>query len=178
MHLHWNDDGGPWSLDARRAALLFRRGATVGAPTEATEIVSRRLCPGTPSKVCLLSDPPSDGSRRLTGAGGGSPSLRAVARVMRGAMVGAAVDATAMLSARLCPGTFANVLASCSLVSGARGTDGPPFSTICPARRAAAFVVRGTMSGAACVVGRARARNNGLPFARRGWPVVEGFEGA
>jgi len=96
---NWNDDGGPWSLDARSAALLFSRGATVGAWTDATEMVSLRLWPGTPSNVCLSV--PSVALVLLTGAGGGRPSRRAVARVMRGAMVGAAVDATAMLSARL-----------------------------------------------------------------------------
>jgi hypothetical protein len=44
---------GGWLLSfmARSAALLFVLGATVGAFVLATEIVSRRLWPGTPSKV-------------------------------------------------------------------------------------------------------------------------------
>jgi hypothetical protein len=45
-----NEVGGPCSLETRNAALLFDLGATIGAFTLATAIVSRRLCPGTPSK--------------------------------------------------------------------------------------------------------------------------------
>lgn len=146
----------------------------MGAATEATVMLSRRLCPGTPSNVCFSEL--SEGFR--TGAGGVIPRRSEAARVMRGAMVGAAVLATAMLSARLWPGTFANVFASRSLVSGARGTEGPPVTTAWPERKAAALVMRGTMSGAACVAGRGRALKSGLPFARRGPPVVEGLEGA
>jgi len=169
-----NDDGGACSFCARKAALLFNLGATVGAPTDATEMVSLRLCPGTPSNVLRAE---SAVAGLLTTAGGGCwPSLNAAARVMRGATTGAAVEATAIVSDRLCPGTFANVLASCSFVKGARGADGPLLSTAAPARRAAARVLRGTMSGLVCVAGSARARNKGLPLrASLLLPVEDGF---
>jgi len=45
------EGGGALSLRARSAALLFNLGATVGAFVLATEMVSLRLWPGTPSKV-------------------------------------------------------------------------------------------------------------------------------
>jgi hypothetical protein len=45
------DVGGAVSFAARKAALLFNLGARVGALTDATEMVSLRLCPGTPSNV-------------------------------------------------------------------------------------------------------------------------------
>ena len=64
-----------------------------------TAIVSLRLCPGTPSNVWLLLEPVET---RLTVVGGGLiPSLNAEAFVMRGATVGAAVEATAMDVERL-----------------------------------------------------------------------------
>jgi len=65
------------------------------------------------------------------------------ARLARGAIAGGAVDATAMVSVRLCPGTLAKVLASSSFVRGERGFDGEWPGGTTPARRAAAFVVRG-----------------------------------
>jgi len=64
-----------------------------------TEIVSLRLCPGTPSKVSLLFELDET---RLTGFGAGlMPSLSAAAFVMRGATTGAAVEATAIDVERL-----------------------------------------------------------------------------
>lgn len=64
-----------------------------------TEIVSLRLCPGTPSKVSLLLEA---AETRLTVFGGDwTPILSAAAFVMRGAMTGAAVEATAMDVERL-----------------------------------------------------------------------------
>jgi len=157
-----NDVGGAASPRARKEALLFNLGATVGANTEATDIVSLRLCPGTPSKVFLVFLELA--ILFVVGVGAASfPSLNAAARVIRGAITGAAVDATAMLSARLCPGTFANVFASRSLESGARGVE-VVLSITTPARRAAARVVRGWISGLICVEGIALARKWGLPF--------------
>ena len=51
------DVGGAASFLARSSELLFARGAIVGLWTLATAIDSRRLCPGTPSKVAFpLSD--------------------------------------------------------------------------------------------------------------------------
>ena len=109
----------------------------------------------------------------LTGFGGGfCPSLRDAARVMRGAIIGGAVEATTMVSARLCPGTLAKVLAKASLLRGRRGPDGF-FSTGAPARREAAFVVRGTMSGLVCVGGRGLALTEGRD--RLEPPTVDGF---
>jgi len=108
-----NDVGGPCSLATRNAALLFDLGANVGAFTLATAIDSRRLCPGTPSKRPVV--PFLEFSWfvnalfLITWGGGACPSLRDAARVIRGAMIGGAVDATAMELIRLCPGTLANV---------------------------------------------------------------------
>lgn len=142
----------------------------------ATEMVSLRLWPGTPSKV-----PWGGGFVRAAvslmvlraGLGGGfCPSLREAARVMRGAMTGGAVEATTMVSVRLCPGILANVLARASLLRGLRGPEGF-CSTGIPARREAAFVVRGTMSGFACVGGRVLALNEGRD--RLVPPAVDGF---
>ena len=50
---HMNEDGGGAapSFFARNSADLFVLGATVGACTLATAMVSRLLCPGTPSKI-------------------------------------------------------------------------------------------------------------------------------
>ena len=60
-----NEDGGGAapSFFARNSADLFVLGATVGACTLATAIVSRLLCPGTPSKIIeagldVLPSPP------------------------------------------------------------------------------------------------------------------------
>ena len=104
--------------------------------------------------------------------GGCCPSLREAARVIRGAMTGGAVEATVMVSERLCPGTFAKVFAKASLLSGRRGPVGF-CSTGTPARREAALVVRGTMSGLTCVVGRGRALNEGRDLLFP--PTVDGF---
>ena len=53
------------------------------------------------------------------------------------------------------------------------------LSKMMPARRAAALVVRGTMSGSTVVAGRALARKMGLPLALRRLelrlPAIEGF---
>ena len=49
------DPGDPCFCCNRKAALLLRRGATVGTAVEATEMVSLLLCPGTPSKVLFFS---------------------------------------------------------------------------------------------------------------------------
>ena len=149
------------SFATRRAALLLSRGATVGALTDGTVMVSLRLCPGTPSKIAGfeavgLPTITLEGLR-FAGVGAGCPMRNAAARVMRGATAGGAVEATGMVPERLWPGTLANVLASCALESGARGATGF-FSTAMPARRAAARVVRGTMSGASWVFGRGLAR--------------------
>ena len=82
---------------------------------------------------------------------------------MRGATVGAAVEATWIVSDRLCPGIFANVCASRSLVGGALGAEGT-LSTASPARRAAARVERGMISGLVVVAGTGRARKTGFPL--------------
>lgn len=91
-----------------------------------TEKDSRLLCPGTPSKVLAFASfnaalaLSSSAALALAcanvmmgfgrGFGGGAPSIRnAAARVMRGGIDGAMVDATGMDSVRLCPGTFANI---------------------------------------------------------------------
>ena len=150
------EEGGAASLDALNAALLFNLGATVGGRVLATAIVSLLLCPGTPANVAFTS-------AALARAGfffssGLIPSLREAARVILGAIVGAAVDATVIVSERLCPGTFAKVCARRSFVGGARF-----FSSMgIPARSAAAFDMRGTISGAAWVGGRVRALKPGF----------------
>lgn len=176
------DVGGAASFCWRRLALLLVRGATVGAFTLATVIVSLRLCPGTPSNVAF------DPSRlpafvfgitckeRLlfSVSGGGRPSRRAAARVILGATAGGAVLATVIVEDRLWPGTFSNVCASLSLLSGPRGP--AVFSTGIPARRAAARDMRGTMSGAACVAGKGRALNGDLPLPPSLDPVLRRAE--
>jgi hypothetical protein len=91
---------------------------------------------------------------------------------MRGATTGGAVEATTIVSLRLCPGTLAKVFAKASLLSGRRGPEGF-CSTGMPARRAAAFVVRGTMCGLTCVGGRGLALNDGRD--RLFSPTVDGF---
>ena len=113
------EDGGaapPSFFCARSIALRLSLGATVGVPVLATLIVSRRLCPGTPSNVFLRFS--STAGRRSTGfsfSGSLIPSRKAAAFVMRGATAGAAVLATWMVLERLCPGTFSNVCARRSL---------------------------------------------------------------
>jgi len=116
------DVGGPCSFETRNSALLFDLGANVGALTLATAIDSRRLWPGTPSKRPLEEFSWLVNALLLiTWVGGACPSLRDAARVIRGAMVGGAVDATAMVFVRLCPGTLANVCARRSFDTGTRG---------------------------------------------------------
>jgi hypothetical protein len=141
----------------------------------ATEIDSRLLCPGTPSKVfacasfnaCLALC--SSAALALAcasvmigfgrGFGGGAPLMRsAAARVIRGGIVGAAVDATEMDSLRLCPGTSANILCMASLDGVVRGEWlRSILGGVTPARRSAARVVRGTMLGNTWVKGISRA---------------------
>lgn len=170
------EGGGALSFMARSAALLFVLGATVGAFVLATEIVSLRLWPGTPSKVPSVTRLVRAAVSLvvlLTGFGGGfCPSLREAARVIRGATTGGAVDATTIVPARLCPGTLAKVFAKASLLRGRRGPEGF-CSTGTPARREAAFVVRGTMSGLTWVEGRGLALNEGRD--RLDSPTVDGF---
>jgi hypothetical protein len=83
------------------------------------------------------------------------------ARVMRGAIDGAAVEATGIESVRLWPGTFANMRCSASLDGGVRGlARSNPIvlgGVSTPERRSAARVVRGTMVGEAWEVGISRA---------------------
>lgn len=108
-----------------------------------------------------------------TGFGGGCcPSLREAARVIRGAITGGAVEETVIVSARLCPGTLAKVFARASLLRGRRGPEGF-CSTGIPARREAALVVRGKMSGLTCVGGRTLALNERRD--RLDPPTVDGF---
>lgn len=170
-----NDVGGTSDFRTRKVALLFSLGSIVGALTDGTDMDSLRLWPGTPSKVFFAKS--SELIVLLLDCGSSwIPSLSAAARVMRGAIAGAAVEATAMLPARLCPGTLANVFASCSLVGGVLGAEGF-FSTSCPARKAALRVVRGTISGLAVVAGTGRARKTGLPFVVS-LPLLPAVEGA
>lgn len=107
-NVHWNEVGGALlSLSALNAALLFNLGPTVGGLVLCTENVSLRLCPGTPSNVSLFSELAE--LTALTNFGGGLiPCLSAAAFVIRGAIAGAAVDATAIVVDRLCPGTSMN----------------------------------------------------------------------
>src|ERR1700722_11977596 len=193
-----NEEGGGrlLSFAARKSALLFVRGITVGGSfTLATAMVSRRLCPGTPSNVFEGSETFFTGEKtalidaRIFGFGFAAAALsfeirNDAALVIRGAIAGAAVDATAIVSLRLWPGTLAKVFANASLDNGARGFDGVVLDTAIvtsPARNAAALVVRGAMSGATCVFGSGRARNMTLPFESRPWlppPTVDGLVAA
>lgn len=148
------EDGGALSIVALSAALLFVLGVTTGAAELATEIVSLLLCPGTPSNVdlfsmlCLL----------FTGATGFScliPNLNAAAFVILGANAGGAVDATEIVLDLLCPGTsmkicFISSFVGMDLLESVR-------SSLIPWRSAAAFVMRGAISGLAWVAGSARA---------------------
>ena len=105
------------------------------------------------------------------------PKRSDAARVILGAIAGAAVEATAMVSVLLCPGTLAKVSCCLSLGIGFLG-EAIVFSTGWPVRRAAAFVMRGTISGFAREAGTGRARKAGVPFAlsRVLLPfVVDGF---
>lgn len=156
---NWKEDGGAASFVALKVALLFGLGAIVGAAVLATEIVSLRLCPGTPSKV-PFRDPSEvlglaledagelvEDLIRNGGLGWSLANLSEAAFVMRGAIVGGAVLATAIVSERLCPGTSRNAFVSSALDGATRGALGA-FSKTIPARKAAAFVVRGAISGA------------------------------
>lgn len=142
---------------------MFGLGATAGGRVLSTEIDSLRLCPGTPSNTSLLRDPaPEADTARTIFGGSWIPCLSAAAFVMRGAMAGAAVDATWIVDERLCPGTSIN---ACFCSSRVGATLGPRAVTSksTPARSAAAFVIRGVMLGEAVVEGTGRARNTGLP---------------
>jgi hypothetical protein len=142
----------------------------------ATEIDSRLLWPGTPSNFfacaffnaaaalassaafALASDTVIIGFGR-TGFGGVAPEMRnEAARVMRGAIDGAAVEATAIDSVRLCPGTLANIFWMASFVGGVRGRCSRSYlGGVTRARKSAARVVRGTMDGETCDGGISRA---------------------
>jgi len=164
--LNWKEVGGGLSFSARRAALLFCLGPTTGGLVLITEIVSLRLCPGTPSKVSLLLFS-EETCLTVFGAGGLMPILSAAALVMRGAMTGAVVDATAIDVDRLCPGTSMKACICCALVGATFGAFRVGSSNTIPARSAAALVVRGEMSGTRVVAGRGLARKTGLPLALR-----------
>lgn len=177
------DEGGG-APDVRNAALLLSRGAIVGALVDETGMESRLLCPGTPSNVPVPGDwVLSDFTGRvLTGVTGVWPRRNEAARVIRGAIVGAAVEATDMVPERLWPGTSIKRAFCCSLVGATLGFLGTA-STAIPARKAAARVVRGTISGDVCVMGRGRALNCCFPpfvmLALRDVPPGEvAFEGA
>lgn len=119
------------------------------------------------------ADPLALSLAALTGLGAsGCPNLKDAARVIRGATTGGAVEATEMVPVLLCPGTFAKVLARASFVRGARAAEGI-LTTATPARRLAARVVRGTISGMMCDIGISRALND----ARLLWlpPTVDGL---
>lgn len=72
--LNMKEVGGACSFCALNAALLFNLGATVGAFTDATAILSLLLCPGTPSKVrtgpCLVYSSFVNALFLITGGGG------------------------------------------------------------------------------------------------------------
>jgi hypothetical protein len=172
-NLHMNEVGGASGFWARREALLFSLGAIVGAFDDATAMDSRRLWPGTPSKVLFATSAELIDLLLICGSGC-IPSRSDAARVMRGAIVGAAVEATAMTPARLWPGTLANVLTSCSFVGGVLGAEGT-LVTMSPARKAALRVVRGMLSGLTVEAGTGRARKAGLPFAL-GLPLLPAVE--
>jgi hypothetical protein len=139
---------------------------------------SRLLCPGTPSKVLACASfnaalaLSSSAALALAcanvmigfgrkGLGGGVPSIRSdAARVMRGGVDGARVDATEMDSVRLCPWTFANIFLRASFEGGVRGLWWRSIlGGVAPVRRSAARVVRGTMVGEMCDGGISRALN-------------------
>jgi hypothetical protein len=135
------------------------------------------------SFVALRFDPAGelvDDFMRIAGFGVSLAILNDAALVIRGAIVGAAVLATVIVSARLCPGTFMNA-SRCSafdLISLAVWGVHLEVRVFSPrARRAAALVVRGAISGASWVFGRGRARKRGFPFALYLVPPAEdGFE--
>ena len=140
---------------------------------------SRRLCPGTPSNVFFCASFSAAFARSSaaafafacasvtiglgrTGLGGVAPSMRIdAARVMRGGIDGANVEATGIDSVRLWPGTFANMRWSASLDGGVRGlARSNPIvlgGVSTPERRSAARVVRGTMVGETWEAGISRA---------------------
>lgn len=115
------------SFEARKSALRFCRGETLGGLVLETENDSRRLCPGTPSNVRFCASFSAAAALASssalafacasvmmgfgrTGRGGVAPEIRSdAARVMRGATAGGAVEATAMDDVRLCPGTSKNI---------------------------------------------------------------------
>jgi hypothetical protein len=80
----------------RRADARVGRGAMAGGAIDGTEMTDDLLCPGTSTNVPVVR-----GRTRVRFAAVGSPVRRADAFVCRGAIVGGAVDATAMVSARL-----------------------------------------------------------------------------
>jgi len=142
-----------------------------------TEMDSRLLWPGTPSNVFACASFSAAfalsssaafaftcatvmmGFGR-TGRDGVAPEMRsAAARVMRGDMDGGAVDATGMVSVRLCPGTLANIFLRVSLEGVVRGElySREILGGVTPARRSAARVVRGTIVGETCEGGISRA---------------------
>lgn len=170
-----NDVGGALSFCARNDEVLFVLGAREGRlVSEGTLIVSRLLWPGTPSKMAAVFGlvPLVVGGGVFLGASGsGIPSLNEAALVMRGLIAGAFVEATWIVSVRLWPGTLAKVFASCSLDTGTRCLFSEGAGTT-PARKAAALVVRGTMSGDAWDAGRPRALNWG--FFPDLLPIVDG----
>lgn len=144
-----NEEGGAaLSFDTLKLAALVILGATVGGLVLATWILSRLLCPGTPSNVFpfdffTASSPltplapfalltplwfevpnPVEASEALLippcAPSGFCPNLKLAALVILGATAGGAVDATLIVSDLLCPGTFANVFARLSLVAATR----------------------------------------------------------
>jgi len=150
----------------------------VGVLMLETEKESRLLWPGTPSKVLACASfnaalaLSSSAALALAcanvmigfgrkGLGGGAPSMRnAAARVMRGGIKGARVDATGMDSVRLCPGTSANIFLRVSFEGRVRGLWlRSILGGVTPVRRSAARVVRGTMVGETCDSGISRALN-------------------
>lgn len=108
--------GGAASFCCRREELRFGLGATTGASVEETAILSRRLCPGTPSKVKFCPFAAGGFGVARGFSGNLTPCLRAADLVMRGAITGGAVDATAITDDRLWPGTSMNAWILASLV--------------------------------------------------------------
>jgi len=176
---------------------LFGLGDMMGAAVLATEIDPRLLCPGTPSNVLACASfnaalaLSSSAALALAcaivmmgfgrnGVGGGAPEMRnEAARDMRGDIVGAKVEATAMDSVRLCPGTSANICRMASFEGGVRGPGERCWilGGVMPARRSAARVVRGTIIGVTWERGISRAlkevRREELPFVREELPTGE-----
>lgn len=120
-----------------------------------TDIVSRRLWPGTPSKVVLMPPiiPPAVEGRDTFGLTGLPCSLipmrRAAVFVSRGTIAGVAVLATLIVTDLLWPGTFSNVLArsSSETVLRIEGSGNPNLSE-------AALLIRGLIVGVIVDAGR------------------------